>query len=74
MLFRRYPGKRLEPVGVMGRAPLNSPILHRMGYHICNAWIQFCPIFNGLFQFLIYAFGQTLPHDRVIEHVLTEHL
>ena len=39
MLFSRTFCQRLEPMGVMGCAHFHSPLLHALGYLICNATV-----------------------------------
>ncbi len=57
MLFRCGTGKGLEPVGIMGSALLDSPILHRVGYNLRNHGIKLLALVNGLAQRLINLLG-----------------
>ena len=74
MLLRSHAGERLEPVGKMGGAVLNGPVLHGVGYYIRNAGIQLRTILNGLFQFFVHTLWQAVSHHSVIEYVLAKHL
>ncbi len=72
MLFRRYSGQGLEPMGIMGRPVLHRPFLHGMRYGSRNTEIQLRPVFNGLFQFPVYIAGQLLLHHCVIKYIAAE--
>ena len=48
MFLGSYTCKRLEPVGIVGRAIVDCPVLHRMGNHVRDRRIQFAAILDGL--------------------------
>ena len=74
VLFRRYAGQRLEPVGIMGGPPFNGPVLHGMGYNVGDGRIQFRAILHGLFQLLKHTLGKPFFHNGFIEYVFAENL
>lgn len=55
-------GKGLEPVGVMGGAVFNSPVLHGFGNHICCGKRKLSAIFHNVNDFLIYILGKSFLH------------
>ena len=72
MLFGGNTGHRLKPVGKMGGALFNGPILHGVGNSVCQAHIQRGAIVNGFFQSLVNFLRQALFHGSVIKHGAAE--
>ena len=64
---------RLEPVGIMGAAHLDSPVLHCRSHHICHADIQRFAVADGFFQRLVGGLWQSLLHFFVSEYIASEH-
>jgi hypothetical protein len=58
----------------MGRALLDSPVLHGVGDHVSDGGVDGTAFFDGLGQGLIDLFGQTGAHDVVIEDHTAEQL
>ena len=73
VLFGCDAGHRLEPVGIMGAAHLDSPVLHCRSHHICHADIQRFAVADGFFQRLVGGLWQSLLHFFVIEYIASEH-
>ena len=68
VLFRVDSRHGLEPVGEMGGALLNGPILHGVGHHAGHMGRQSSAFRHGFLQRLINALGQVGAHDLVVEH------
>ena len=69
VLLRRDPGQGLEPVGEVGRAVLNCPVLHGGGHRVGNGGVQLRSLLNGVLQGMIYFPGQaSLHHAAVKDH------
>ena len=69
MLFRRDPSQGLEPVGEVGRAVFDCPVLHCVGHRIGYRQVQLGPFLNGVLQRVIYLPGQTgFHHTAVKDH------
>ncbi len=62
MLLRRDAGQRLEPVGVMGRAMLHCPVLHRLCHNVRCRVVQLTAMLHDAFDFCERFFGKTLLH------------
>ena len=60
-------GHRLEPVGEMGGAPLNGPVLHGVGNVVGDGQIQSGLIFNALLPGAEGIGGEVLPHRVLVE-------
>ena len=70
VLFGGSAGQRLEPVGVMGRALRDRPLLHRVGDVPGDRGVQRRAFPDGFQQLLIDRARQELLHGRQIEHIL----
>ena len=68
MLFRREASHRLEPVGIVGAAPLHRPGLHGPGNLIGDSQFQRCSIGDAALPRLIAGAGQPLLHGFLIEY------
>ncbi len=60
--------QRLEPVGVVGGALLDGPLLHGVGDDVGHVLVQRRALLDGLHQLLVGGLGQTLAHDVLVEH------
>ena len=69
MLFGGDTVQRLEPMGVMGGAALNRPVLHGVRHHAGHLRIQAAAVINRFMQGLIGFPGQTLPHHEIVEDI-----
>ena len=74
MFFCCESSKRLEPVCVMRCTFFHCPVFHSPSYDFCCDRIQLFSFINGLMQFFIHLFRQTLLHDLVIEYIRTKKL
>ena len=74
MLLRGDTGHRLEPVGVMGGALLDRPILHCVRNDVCNAYVERLAEVDGLHQLLEDFLRQLVAHYVFIKYVLGEYL
>ena len=72
MLFRRYAGHGLEPVGIMGRALFQGPILHGVGHHARNGRVQRAAFLHGALQRLIGFLWQALLHHGIVKYGLAK--
>ena len=72
MLFRGNARHGLEPVGIMGCALFNGPILHGVGYHAGHLGIQGFSFRDGAVQGPIGFLGKPLPHHGIIENQAAE--
>ena len=61
-------GQRLEPVGVVGGALLDGPLLHGVGDDVGHVLVERRALLDGLHQLLIGGLGQALAHDVLVEH------
>ena len=68
MLFRGNAGQRLEPVGIVGRALFNSPILHCLRHRVGHSDIQIHSLVNGLAKRRVNLRGELRPHHAVVEN------
>ena len=68
MLLRRDTRQRLEPMSEMGRAMLNSPILHSTRYNVGNAGVNLGTCLNSLEQRFIYVFRESFPHYVLVKN------
>ena len=57
-------GKRLEPVGEVGGAVLDGPVLHRGRHHVGHLGIERLAQLDGPHQALEHLLRQPLAHDR----------
>ena len=67
-------GHRLEPVGEVGRALFNRPVLHCIGDHAGDLRIQRRALANGALERLVYVLGQPFLHHRFVENHAAEQL
>ena len=74
MLFGGDTGQGLEPMGEMGRALLDRPILHGICHAVGDGGIEILTAGNGLAQRLINVLGQSLTHDVVVEDHTAKHI
>ena len=65
-------GHRLEPVGEVGHALFNRPVLHRIGDHAGDLRIQRRALANGALERLVYVLGQPFLHNRLVENHAAE--
>ena len=72
VLFRREASHRLEPVGIVGAAPLHRPGLHGPGNLIGGSQFQRCSIGDATLPRLIAGAGQPLLHGFLIEYSAAE--
>ena len=72
MLLSGHTGHRLEPMGVVGCALVNSPILHCICNDVCNADVERSTQFDGLHELLENFLRQLLAHYVFVKHVLAE--
>ena len=74
MLLRRDAGQRLEPVGVMGRAMLHCPVLHRLCHNVRCRVVQLTAMLHDAFHFRERFFGKTLLHLSKGEYIFSKQL
>ena len=72
VLFGSDAGQRLEPVGEMGGAVFDGPVLHRVGHSIGDLVIQARAFVDGLFQRGIYIVRKSRFHDAVVKDLTAE--
>ena len=61
-------GERLEPVGIMGGALFDGPVLHNTGNHVGHVQIQRLALVNGGLQAFVGGAGKALLHYMLIEY------
>ena len=72
MLFGGPAGKRLKPVGEMGRAQSDRPLLHRVGDVVGDCRIE-RPAVTDRRQKLFGDFVRKIPFDRrLVKDILSE--
>ena len=69
MLLGGNAGQRLEPMGKVGRAVLDRPVLHCAGNDVSDAGVQILAHSYCVEQRFVDLFGKPLSH-----HVLAEYL
>jgi len=74
MLLGREAGERLEPVGEVGRAILDGPVLHRRGDDIGHLRVERLAPVDGAEEALVDLLGQALAHDTTGKHIGAEDL
>jgi hypothetical protein len=74
VLFRRDPGQRLEPVGVVRRAMLERPILDRRSNRVGNRVFERFALGDGATQGLVHLLGETRALHVVAEDEAAEDL
>ena len=62
----------LEPVGKVGTAKLDCPVLHRVGYYIRDSDVKGLSVFHRLSQRLVGRLRKPFLHNLVIEHHTAE--
>ena len=67
VLFRRDPGQGLEPVGEVGRAVLDCPVLHGGGHRVGHRRIQLGSFLDGMLQRVVHLSGQTGLHHAAVK-------
>ena len=72
VLFGGDTGQGLEPMGKVGGAMLDSPILHGVGHSVGHFVIQAAALVNGLLQRGVDLIGEPRLHDAVIKHQAAE--
>ena len=72
VLFGGDTGQRLEPVGEVGRAVLDCPVLHGRGDSIGHGGVELGPLLDGVLQGTIYICGQTGLHDAAVKNQASE--
>ena len=72
VLLGRETGERLEPVGEVGRAALDRPVLHRGGDDVGDARVERLAVIDGAQQRLVDRLGQPLLHHLLGEGVDAE--
>ena len=68
MLFGGNPGEGLEPVGIVGCAVGDRPVLHSSSNGIGHAGLQLCAMIDGFSQGLVYAGAQIRLHNPVVKY------
>ena len=68
VLFGRYPGHGLEPMGEVCDAFADGPILHGIGNDIRHRKIQGFSLFNRLFHGFVGIFGEAFLHRLVVKY------
>ena len=72
VLLGGQAGERLEPVGVVARAVLDGPVLHRRRDHVGHGGIERLTVIDGAKEAAIHLLGEPLPHDAAGEDVGAE--
>ena len=72
MLFRGDPGQRLEPMGKVGCAMLDCPVLHRLRNGICHIGIEGRTLIDGLLERIVHLAGQGCLHHSVVKYETAE--
>ncbi len=67
MLLGGDAGEGLEPVGEVGGAVLQGPLLHRVSHGVGDAQVYGLAVVDGLTQLLVYGLGQAFLHVCVGE-------
>ena len=67
-------GQRLEPMGKVGRAVLDGPILHGIRHHIRYLVVQASALVNGLLQGNIDVMGKACFHLSVVKYQCAENV
>ena len=73
VLFGGNTRQWLEPVGIVGCALLNSPVLHCVGDHVCNGRVDGSARRYGLGKRLIDLFGKPFSHYLVVKDHAAEY-
>ncbi len=73
VLFGGYTGHGLEPVGVMGDALFDGPVLHGVGHNVGHLQVQGSAVFDGALERLIGCLGKTLLHNSVVKNQTSKH-
>ncbi len=63
VLLARDARERLEPVGVVGGALGDGPLLHGMGHGVRHVQIKRLTAFDGGGEFFVHVLGEPLLHD-----------
>ena len=74
VLFSGNASHGLEPMGIMGYALFDRPVLHCVGDHSGNLGIKAATLVDGLLERLVGILGQTLLHDSIIKYVAAKKL
>ena len=74
MLLRRHACQGLEPVGIVGGALLDGPLLHGLRHCLRHNGIQLFALIYGLMKLFINLLRQPLLHHLVAEYVFTENI
>jgi hypothetical protein len=72
MLLGREAGERLKPMGIMGGAVLDGPVLHRRRHHVGYSGVERLTPINGSEEALVHLFREPLPHHAAGEDVTAE--
>ena len=72
VLFGGGTRQGLEPVGKVGSATIQSPLLHGVSHFACNACVQGNALVDGGQQLFAALLGEVVAHGLGVEHVLTE--
>ena len=72
VLFRRDPGHRLEPVGVVRRAVLDRPVLQRAGDDVRNGRVEAFGVGDGAAKCTEDVLGQPGALDLLVERQRAE--
>ena len=67
MLFCGDARHRLEPMGEVGRALLDGPVLHGVGHHARDLRVQCRALPHGLLERFIHVLGQSLLHNGLVK-------
>ena len=72
VLFGGDAGQRLEPVGIVGRAMGDSPVLHGSGHRVGDGSVQLRTLVDGSAQRRIHVGGKIGFHHPVIKYQTAE--
>ena len=72
VLFGGDAGQRLEPVGIVGRAMGDSPVLHGSGHRVGDGSVQLRTLVDGSAQRRIHVGGKIGLHHPVIKYQTAE--
>ena len=67
VLFSGNAGHRLEPVGIVGSAPVHGPVFHLGGHLVGGFQGEGSPLLHTFFPRSVAGIGQALLHNLLIE-------
>ena len=74
MLFGGYAGHGLEPVGIMGGAFFNGPLLHCLRNGVGNILFHFSAVFDNVDKPFVNVGREALSHDLPVKNHAAEDL